>query len=128
VKLNGTKAGGILGLHWRCAQVIHDASFDVAFLNAEFDRLKPPAIPRERLVDTLFWRGPSIRECRTGWTTLLALFDRQFPPHKARRAARCRTARSSILAGIITGLMIPRVNRRSLKVLDCVEPFFSASQ
>ena len=74
VKLNGTKAGGILGLHWRCAQVIHDASFDVAFVNAEFDRLKPPAIPRERLVDTLFWRGPSIWECRTGWTTLLALF------------------------------------------------------
>lgn len=33
--------------------VIHNASFDVGFINAELDRLKLPAIPRERLVDTL---------------------------------------------------------------------------
>jgi DNA polymerase III subunit epsilon len=33
--------------------VIHNASFDVSFINAELDRLKRPAIPRERLVDTL---------------------------------------------------------------------------
>jgi DNA polymerase-3 subunit epsilon len=33
--------------------VIHNASFDAGFLNAELTRLARPAIPRDRLVDTL---------------------------------------------------------------------------
>ena len=33
--------------------VIHNASFDIAFINAELDRLKLPPIARERLVDSL---------------------------------------------------------------------------
>ncbi|MBI5261887.1 MAG: DNA polymerase III subunit epsilon [Bradyrhizobium sp.] len=33
--------------------VIHNASFDVSFINAELERIKRPAISRERLVDTL---------------------------------------------------------------------------
>jgi DNA polymerase-3 subunit epsilon len=33
--------------------VIHNASFDISFINAELDRVKLPPIPRERLVDTL---------------------------------------------------------------------------
>jgi DNA polymerase III subunit epsilon len=33
--------------------VIHNASFDISFINAELDRMKRPPIPRERLVDTL---------------------------------------------------------------------------
>ena len=33
--------------------VIHNASFDISFINAELDRLKRPPILRERLVDTL---------------------------------------------------------------------------
>ncbi|MDR3467273.1 MAG: DNA polymerase III subunit epsilon [Xanthobacteraceae bacterium] len=33
--------------------VIHNASFDISFINAELDRLKRSPIPRERLVDTL---------------------------------------------------------------------------
>ena len=33
--------------------VIHNASFDISFINAELDRIKRPAISRERLVDTL---------------------------------------------------------------------------
>jgi DNA polymerase-3 subunit epsilon len=33
--------------------VIHNASFDISFINAELDRAKRAAIPRERLVDTL---------------------------------------------------------------------------
>jgi DNA polymerase III subunit epsilon len=33
--------------------VIHNASFDIGFINAELDRVKLPLIPRERLVDTL---------------------------------------------------------------------------
>src|ERR1700761_1325557 len=34
-------------------RVIHNASFDIGFINAELDRVKRTAIPRERLVDTL---------------------------------------------------------------------------
>ena len=33
--------------------VIHNASFDIAFINAELDKVSRAAIPRERLVDTL---------------------------------------------------------------------------
>jgi DNA polymerase-3 subunit epsilon len=33
--------------------VIHNASFDVSFINAELDRVKRRLIPREQLVDTL---------------------------------------------------------------------------
>jgi DNA polymerase III subunit epsilon len=33
--------------------VIHNASFDVSFINAELDRMKMPPIARERLIDTL---------------------------------------------------------------------------
>jgi len=33
--------------------VIHNASFDISFINAELDRIKRPPILRERLIDTL---------------------------------------------------------------------------
>jgi DNA polymerase III subunit epsilon len=33
--------------------VIHNASFDIGFINAELDRMSRAAIPRDRLVDTL---------------------------------------------------------------------------
>lgn len=33
--------------------VIHNASFDIGFINAELDRIKRPPISRDRLVDTL---------------------------------------------------------------------------
>ncbi|MDE2375918.1 DNA polymerase III subunit epsilon [Bradyrhizobium sp.] len=33
--------------------VIHNASFDIGFINAELDRIKRVPIPRDRLVDTL---------------------------------------------------------------------------
>ncbi len=33
--------------------IIHNASFDIGFINAELDRVKRAAIPRDRLVDTL---------------------------------------------------------------------------
>jgi DNA polymerase-3 subunit epsilon len=33
--------------------VIHNASFDISFINAELDRINRPLIARERLVDTL---------------------------------------------------------------------------
>ena len=33
--------------------VIHNASFDISFINAELDRIKRQPVPREQLVDTL---------------------------------------------------------------------------
>ena len=33
--------------------VIHNASFDIGFINAELDRIKRPPVARDRLVDTL---------------------------------------------------------------------------
>jgi DNA polymerase III subunit epsilon len=33
--------------------VIHNASFDISFINAELERIKRATIPRERLIDTL---------------------------------------------------------------------------
>jgi DNA polymerase III subunit epsilon len=33
--------------------VIHNASFDVGFINAELDRVTRPLVPRDRLIDTL---------------------------------------------------------------------------
>jgi len=33
--------------------VIHNASFDISFINAELERIQRPIIARERLVDTL---------------------------------------------------------------------------
>ena len=33
--------------------IAHNASFDIGFINAEFDRVKLPAIGRERILDTL---------------------------------------------------------------------------
>jgi DNA polymerase-3 subunit epsilon len=35
------------------ALVAHNGSFDLGFLNAEFERVKRAAVPRDRLVDTL---------------------------------------------------------------------------
>src|SRR5712691_5261465 len=45
--------------------VIHNASFDIGFINAELDRIKRPSIPRDRLVDTLLLARANIRGCRT---------------------------------------------------------------
>jgi DNA polymerase-3 subunit epsilon len=33
--------------------IAHNATFDLSFLNAELERVKQPAIPRDRLIDTL---------------------------------------------------------------------------
>ena len=52
--------------------VIHNASFDLGFLNAEFDRLGRPALPPERAIDTV------------------ALARRKYPGAPASLDALCR--------------------------------------
>ena len=49
--------------------VIHNASLDIGFINAELDRIKRPAIPRDRLVDTLLLARRKHPGVSTGWTT-----------------------------------------------------------
>ncbi len=43
--------------------IIHNASFDVGFINAELGRLARAAIARERLVDTLLLARRKHRAC-----------------------------------------------------------------
>ena len=77
--------------------VIHNASFDIGFINAELARLSQPPIPRDRLVDTLLLaRRKHPGGVEPARRSVLALCDRQFAPHQARRAARRRTAGRSL--------------------------------
>ncbi len=46
-------ADELLAFLGEASLVIHNASFDLAFLNAELDRIKRPMLGRERIVDTL---------------------------------------------------------------------------
>ena len=71
--------------------VIHNASFDISFINAELDRIKRQADlarPAGRYAATGAPQASGrVEQARR---SLLALCDRQFPPHQARRAARRR--------------------------------------
>jgi DNA polymerase-3 subunit epsilon len=49
----GEKADDLIAFLADAPLVIHNASFDLGFLNAELDRAGRPLIARERLVDTL---------------------------------------------------------------------------
>ena len=77
--------------------VIHNASFDHGFLCAELKRVERALIARERLVDTLTLAR---RKHSAGPYNLDALCSRyghrQFAPHQARRAARCRNPRRGL--------------------------------
>ena len=46
-------ADGLLQFLGEAKLVIHNAGFDLAFLNAELDRLQRPPLARDRIVDTL---------------------------------------------------------------------------
>ena len=73
--------------------VAHNAMFDLGFLNAELERAGRAAVNRERMIDTLAHRAPQASGRREpARRSVRALCDRQFAPHQARRAARCRTS------------------------------------
>ena len=46
-------AGRLVAFLGDAPLVIHNAAFDIGFLNAELERVAKPAIPRERMIDTL---------------------------------------------------------------------------
>jgi DNA polymerase-3 subunit epsilon len=46
-------AGDLIAFLGEAPLVIHNAAFDLGFLNAELERVKQPGIPRDRLIDTL---------------------------------------------------------------------------
>jgi DNA polymerase III epsilon subunit len=66
--------------------VIHNASFDIGFINAELDRIKRPPIGWST---RCCWRGASIRGCRTV-STISARATRSTIP-AAPSTARCST-------------------------------------
>ena len=77
--------------------VMHNATFDLGFLNAELERCGKALIARDRLVDTLLLarrKHPGAAEQPR--SSVRTLCDRQFPAHQARRAARCRDPRRSL--------------------------------
>lgn len=51
--LFATVADAFLGFLGEAPLVIHNAGFDIGFLNAELERAGRPSIGRERLIDTL---------------------------------------------------------------------------
>ena len=77
--------------------VAHNAMFDLGFINAELERCKKAAIPRDRLVDTLmlarrrYPAGPNRLDDLCGRYS-----HRPLAPHQARRAARRRAARRGL--------------------------------
>ena len=71
--------------------VIHNAGFDIAFLNAEFARTGHPALDMMRVVDTLsLARRKHPGRAEQPRRALRPLRHRQFAPHQARRAPRRR--------------------------------------
>ena len=73
--------------------IIHNASFDMAFLNAELGFLRLPAIPPERVVDTLHIARQKHPGCsQQPRCPVPPLWHRQQQAHQAWRAARLRTS------------------------------------
>ena len=70
--------------------VIHNASFDISFINAELDRIKRQPIARDRLVDTLLLarrKHPGVSQ--TGWMISVRAMRSTIPA--APSTARCST-------------------------------------
>ena len=81
--------------------VIHNASFDVGFLNMELGRLKLPDIPPERLVDTL---AVARRKHPAGPNSLDALCKR-YGIDNSKRTKHGALMDSLLLAGVYVELL-----------------------
>jgi DNA polymerase-3 subunit epsilon len=95
--------------------IAHNASFDYGFLSAELDRLKRPAPPRDRLIDTI---ALARRKHSAGPYSLDALCSR-YGIDKSRRTKHGALLDAEILAEVYLELIGAR--QASLILMETVE-------
>ena len=96
--------------------VIHNASFDISFINAELDRLKRPAIGRDRLVDTLLLA----RRKHPGVSNRLDDLCSRYAIDNSRRTKHGALLDAEILAEVYLELLGGR--QASLSLAESVSP------
>ena len=81
--------------------VIHNASFDIAFINAELERIRRAPIPRDRLVDTLLLA----RRKHPGVSNRLDDLCSRYAIDNSRRTKHCALLDAELLAEVYIDLI-----------------------
>ena len=81
--------------------VIHNASFDIGFINAELDKIKYPPLPMERVIDTL----AMAREKFPGAQANLDALCRRFEIDNSSRDFHGALVDADLLAGVYVELL-----------------------
>ncbi len=97
----GKIAGDFLDFIGDAVLVIHNASFDMGFLNAELSFLKRPAIPPERVIDTLHLA----RQKHPGTGNSLDALCRRYGIDNSRRTKHGALLDSELLAEVYLELI-----------------------
>jgi DNA polymerase III subunit epsilon len=95
--------------------VIHNASFDISFINAELDRIKRPAISRERLVDTLLLA----RRKHPGVSNRLDDLCSRYAIDNSRRTKHSALLDAELLAEVYIDLIGARQSQLILATESC---------